>query len=83
MPSDRMERCFKKAPQRGLFLAMGYTRNELYRPVIGTANSGNQIIPNHIHLNRSLSGRFGIGGINMPWKWLPITETLPIFPCFT
>ena len=41
---------------------MGYTRNELYRPVIETANSGSQIIPNHIHLNRSLSGRSGIVG---------------------
>jgi hypothetical protein len=57
-----MKRCFNKAPQRGFFHSMGYTRNELYRPVIDSANSGNQIIPNHIHLNLSLSGRSGIVG---------------------
>ncbi len=52
MRSDAMKKDVEKAPHRSLFKAMGYTQAELERPLIGIANSANEIIPGHIHLDR-------------------------------
>ena len=52
MKSDVVKKGIERAPHRSLFKAMGYTDMELKRPVIGIANSANQIIPGHINLNR-------------------------------
>jgi len=52
MRSDLMKKGVEKAPHRSLFKAMGYTRQELERPIIGVANSANEIIPGHIHLDK-------------------------------
>lgn len=41
----------EKAPHRSLFKAMGYTDEELRRPLIGVVNAHNEIIPGHIHLD--------------------------------
>ena len=45
MRSDAMKKGLEKAPHRSLFKAMGYTDAELDRPIIGVANSANEIIP--------------------------------------
>lgn len=52
MRSDLMKKGLEKAPHRSLFKAMGYTDEELARPLIGIANSANEIIPGHIHLDK-------------------------------
>ena len=36
---------------RDSFKAMGYTDEELYRPLIGIVNAHNEIVPGHIHLD--------------------------------
>lgn len=51
MRSDLMKKGFERAPHRSLFKAMGYTDEELARPLIGVVNSANEIIPGHIHLD--------------------------------
>ena len=51
MRSDVMKKGIEKSPHRSLFKAMGYTDEELARPLIGIVNSANEIIPGHIHLN--------------------------------
>lgn len=51
MRSDLMKKGFERAPHRSLFKAMGYTDEEIQRPIIGIANSANEVIPGHIHLN--------------------------------
>ena len=51
MRSDVMKKGLEKAPHRSLFRAAGLTDEELARPIIGIANSANEIIPGHIHLN--------------------------------
>jgi len=50
--SDLMLKGVKKAPHRSLFKAMGYTDEELKRPIVGVANAANEIIPGHIHLDQ-------------------------------
>lgn len=52
MRSDKMKKGLERAPHRSLFKAMGYTDEELERPLIGVANSFNEIIPGHIHLRQ-------------------------------
>ena len=41
-----------RAPSRALMKAMGMTDEEIARPLIGVANSANEVVPGHIHLNR-------------------------------
>jgi len=52
MRSDRMKKGIEKAPHRTLFSAMGCIPEELEKPIIGIANSANELIPGHIHLDR-------------------------------
>ncbi|MDH4122642.1 MAG: dihydroxy-acid dehydratase [Thermoplasmata archaeon] len=41
-----------RAPARGLYRASGLTDLDLSKPMVGVANSWNEIIPGHVHLNR-------------------------------
>jgi dihydroxy-acid dehydratase len=49
--SDRALKGPERTPHRSLFKAMGYTDEELSRPIIGVCNSFNEVVPGHIHLN--------------------------------
>ncbi len=51
MRSDLVKKGIEKAPHRSLFKAMGYTDEELSRPLIGIVNAHNEIVPGHIHLD--------------------------------
>jgi len=42
----------ERAPHRALFKASGYTDEELSKPLIAIANSWNEIVPGHIHLDK-------------------------------
>lgn len=50
MRSDVMKKGVARSPHRSLFKAIGYTNEELKQPIIGIANSFNEIIPGHVHL---------------------------------
>jgi dihydroxy-acid dehydratase len=52
MISDAVKRGVQRAPHRSLFKALGLIDEELDRPIIGIANSWNELIPGHLHLNR-------------------------------
>lgn len=52
MKSDNVKKGIERAPHRSLFKAMGYTDTEISRPLIGIANSANEIIPGHVHLDK-------------------------------
>ncbi|NWF53608.1 MAG: dihydroxy-acid dehydratase [Syntrophaceae bacterium] len=52
MRSDLMKKGLERAPHRALFKAMGLTDEEISRPMVGIANSANELIPGHIHLDR-------------------------------
>ncbi|MFO8240280.1 MAG: dihydroxy-acid dehydratase, partial [Dissulfuribacterales bacterium] len=47
-----MKKGLERAPHRALFKAIGFTDEELQRPLIGVANPFNEIIPGHIHLRQ-------------------------------
>jgi dihydroxy-acid dehydratase len=50
--SDRVKKGPERMPHRSLFKAMGYTDEEIARPLIGVANAFNEIVPGHIHLSK-------------------------------
>ncbi len=52
MRSDIIKKGIERAPHRSLFKAMGYTDEEIQRPLIGVVNSVNEIVPGHIHLDK-------------------------------
>ena len=51
MKSDQVKAGPERAPHRALLKAIGYTDQEIKRPLIGIANAANQVIPGHAHLD--------------------------------
>ena len=56
MRSDQMKKGLKRAQHRALFYSMGYTKQELEKPIVGVVNTFNQIVPGHSHLNNVAEG---------------------------
>ncbi len=52
MRSDKIKLGVERAPHRSLLKAIGYTDEELSRPLIGVCNAFNEIIPGHVHLGQ-------------------------------
>jgi dihydroxy-acid dehydratase len=52
MRSNLMKQGLEKYPHRSLLKAMGLTDQEIDQPIIGVANSFNEFIPGHIHLDK-------------------------------
>lgn len=52
MISDRVKMGCERAPHRSLWKALGYTDEELARPLIGVVNAHNEVIPGHDHLSK-------------------------------
>ena len=50
--SDNATKGKARAPHRSLFYAMGYTDEELERPLVGVCCAKNEIIPGHVELDR-------------------------------
>ncbi len=42
----------ERAPNRSLFYAMGYTKEELERPLVGVVSAHSEIVPGHFHLDK-------------------------------
>lgn len=51
MRSTEVKKGSTRAAHRSLFYAMGYTEEELKKPLIGVVNAQNEIIPGHMHLD--------------------------------
>ena len=52
MRSDVTKKGVPAAPNRALFYALGYTKEELERPLIGVVCSYNEIVPGHMNLDK-------------------------------
>ncbi|MBQ9564620.1 MAG: dihydroxy-acid dehydratase [Synergistaceae bacterium] len=52
MLSDNVKKGVDRAPNRSLLYALGFTEEELSRPLIGVVNSFSEIIPGHMHLDK-------------------------------
>jgi dihydroxy-acid dehydratase len=78
MISDAVKKGIERSPHRALFKAMGYTDKELARPLIGIANSANDIIPGHIHLDRIVeavkAGVYMTGGLPVAFGTIGVCD---------
>jgi len=52
MNSDSVKTGIQQAPHRSLFNALGITKEELSRPLIGIVSSYNEIVPGHMNLDK-------------------------------
>ncbi|MBU3160376.1 dihydroxy-acid dehydratase [Clostridium frigoris] len=52
MRSDVVTKGTSRAPQRALFNALGFTKEEMERPLIGIVSSKNDIVPGHMNLDK-------------------------------
>lgn len=52
MRSDRVTKGMQQAPHRSLFNALGMTKEELERPLVGIVSSYNEIVPGHMNLDK-------------------------------
>lgn len=52
MNSDNVKKGPERAPNRSLFYALGYTPEELDRPLIGVVSAYSEIVPGHAHLDK-------------------------------
>lgn len=69
-----------RAPHRSLLKGLGFIGDEMEKPIIGIANSFNEIIPGHVHLkNLVQSVKDGIrmaGGVPMEFNTIGICDGL-------
>ncbi len=52
MLSDHVKAGMQQAPHRSLFNALGFTREEMKKPLIGIISSYNEIVPGHMNLDK-------------------------------
>ncbi len=52
MKSDTVTKGIQQAPHRSLLNALGYTKEEQKRPLIGIVSSYNEIVPGHMNLDK-------------------------------
>ena len=80
MRSDNLKKGDRRAPHRSLLKGLGFINEEMDRPVIGIANSFNEIIPGHVHLQTLVqSVKDGIrmaGGVPMEFNTIGICDGL-------
>ncbi|RQD56923.1 dihydroxy-acid dehydratase [Desulfonatronovibrio magnus] len=80
MRSHKMTKGLEKAPHRSLLHALGMTKEEMNRPLIGVANSANEIVPGHTNLDRiSAAVKAGIrmaGGTPVEFSTIGVCDGL-------
>ena len=68
----------ERAPHRSLLRADGFTDWELDRPIIGIANSFNEIIPGHMHLDKLVdavkAGVYAAGGTPLVFNTIGVCD---------
>ena len=78
--SDNLSKGAARAPHRSLLKALGFVDEEMAKPIIGIANSFNEIIPGHMHLKNLVQAvKDGIreaGGIPMEFNTIGICDGL-------
>ena len=71
LPSDKLKTRPESLPNRSLLRAAGLKDSDFKKPFIGIANSYNDIVPGHIHLNELTAlvkkGIRDAGGVPLEW----------------
>lgn len=80
MNSDKLTTGVSAAPQRALLGALGYTPEQMKRPLVGVVNSFNEVVPGHLHLqqvSRAVKdGVLAAGGTPMEFNTIAVCDGL-------
>ena len=80
MNSSKMKAGAENAPKRALLKAMGYTDEQLQRPLVGIVNSFNEVVPGHIHLQTiaraAKDGVLAAGGTPIEFNTIGVCDGL-------
>lgn len=76
--SDLMIKGPERAPHRSLLRAAGFSDQEMDKPIIGIANSFNEIVPGHIHLDKLIgavkAGVYAAGGTPVEFNTIGVCD---------
>ncbi len=50
--SDNIKKGIERTPNLSLLYALGFTKEEISRPIIGVVNSFSEVVPGHMHLDK-------------------------------
>ena len=74
MKSDNVKSGMQQAPHRSLFNALGFTEEEMKKPMVGIVSSYNEIVPGHMNLDKIVNAvKLGVaeaGGVYAVMKEL-------------
>ncbi len=80
MRSKRMTSGVEKAPHRSLLYALGMTKEEMSRPLVGVVNAASEVVPGHMHLDRIAeavkAGIRAAGGTPMEFPAIAVCDGL-------
>ncbi len=78
MKSDNVKTGMQQAPHRSLFNALGFTAEELKKPMIGIVSSYNEIVPGHMNLDKIVDAvRMGVaeaGGVPVVFPAIAVCD---------
>ena len=80
MNSHKITSGVSAAPQRALLGALGYTSEQMTRPLVGVVNSFNEVVPGHMHLQQIAravkDGVLAAGGTPMEFNTIAVCDGL-------
>ena len=83
MRSDAVKKGSQQAPHRSLFNALGFTKEEMERPMVGIVSSYNEIVPGHMNLDKIVDAvKQGVAMAGGTPIMFPGTYRNEIFSCY-
>ena len=78
MKSDNVKAGMQQAPHRSLFHALGFTEEEMKKPMVGIVSSYNEIVPGHINLDKIVNAvKLGVaeaGGVPVVFPAIAVCD---------
>ena len=78
MKSDNVKKGMQQAPHRSLFNALGFTKEEMNKPLVGIVSSYNEIVPGHMNLDKIVNAvKMGVaeaGGVPVVFPAIAVCD---------
>lgn len=78
MKSDNVKKGMQQAPHRSLFNALGFTKEEMDKPLVGIVSSYNEIVPGHMNLDKIVNAvKMGVaeaGGVPVVFPAIAVCD---------
>ena len=78
MKSDNVKKGMQQAPHRSLFNALGFTEEEMQKPMVGIVSSYNEIVPGHMNLDKIVNAvKLGVaeaGGVPVVFPAIAVCD---------